>query len=1036
MLVTQNSYNSKKNCTSINSSNSNSNSMNYNNSNSCYSNEMNNTERIDNTINALITNNSNNNNSSNKKKKKKSNNNHSMGINSSNDNAHSNYSNSSSNAHSYSSNSNSNNVASPFHDVNDSHDDNDNHYHHHHNITADDDGDDVQSIKSVCTTGSEMMMNMIDNSADIIIDKNNYIKKNHTIKSIKQWIHNTSLNEYEKCAVLIQFARDGEEHSIFASTYSLLAFRLRSYLSPYLRYTSALLLLLKFFERPLWTYSHEHWNNDKYYPMSGIPLLSSNITGIIRLVILCFLWFGIILELIYKESGSYIKFIKNLNTMQCIRCFLFIYTFIQIIIIIYGLIIYNTYLITITSIGTVMHFLWFNRRTFNKLKIIMMIIPSFIFILLMFLIIILLFAGFGPILFNINDVNNDDDYFTNFSNSIWTIFVAITSSNYPNQIMPSYRKHREVLIYFVSFISVGAFIVLNLCIIIILVEFQKAIQKFSDIHTASTSVLLIRAFQLLDRTKCGYLTKSQIHYLLYELYTYYSDFQKSSIPSIEQRDILIQILDNDNDGLISINDFLCILDITKIKLSLHHPKRFIEIIFPSIVTYQIFQIIEKIVKYKYFNLILDIIISILILFTLYLHSNNIYEYTKEEDILIIITIIIMTFEFCSKLIIYGYKGYKRKLRNLYDFSLLILLWLMMIGEKCYTEYDNSNNNNNDNQYDFNGFIAFIRVLLFLRFICLPRNGHIKIFRNIEEFIKRLISKSFTLFIIFLCAGYIFATIGQFIYGGKIMKTNDNNNFINSAYIENDFWGLNFNDFTNSCITLFCCLHISDFDIIASGFTTTTTNNDWNRLYFALWYIIGVLFLLNILKSFILGEFIILFSNDTKSNDNDDDNNNNNNNGNCDGVNNNNNNDDDLIHKDKDNVNHPSQLFYLTSNTTAEISNVSIDDSDYMEAQMNNKNKNNKNNDNSSNYNSKSQNNTFHVSRSSNPSIQSMWEGNVVIHSMIIIQTQFCIINYHHHHYHRNHHPQHHHLHQQQQHDHHPQHHRHHHHQYNIYPPCH
>jgi hypothetical protein len=319
----------------------------------------------------------------------------------------------------------------------------------------------------------------------------------------------------------------------------------------------------------------------------------------------------------------------------------------------------------------------------------------------------------------------------------------------------------------------------------------------------------------------------------------------------------------------------------------------------------------------------------------------------------------------------------------------------MIGEKCFTEYDN--NNNGYENYDFNGFIAFIRVLLFLRLICLPRNGHIKFFRNIEEFIKRLISKSFTLFIIFLCAGYIFATIGQFTYGGKIMKSsyissNSSSkvysNVINSAYIENDFWGLNFNDFTNSCITLFCCLHISDFDIIASGFTSTT-NNNWNRLFFALWYIIGVLFLLNILKSFILGEFIILFSNDAKKNGNDDDDDNNNN-YNCDGVYNNN---DDLIAKDLDDIHHTSQ-FYSTSNTTAEISNVSIDDSDNMEAQINKNNdynNNNHNNYDSSNKNSKSRSNTFHVSRSSDPSIQSIWEGTVVIYCLIMMQAQLSFI---------------------------------------------
>jgi hypothetical protein len=137
-----------------------------------------------------------------------------------------------------------------------------------------------------------------------------------------------------------------------------------------------------------------------------------------------------------------------------------------------------------------------------------------------------------------------------------------------------------------------------------------------------------------------------------------------------------------------------------------------------------------------------------------------------------------------------------------------------------------------------------------------------------------------------------------------------------------------------------------------------------------------------LKSFILGEFIILFSNDAKKNgnDDDDDDNNNNNNDNCDGVYNN----DDLIAKDLDDIHHTSQF-----NTTAEISNVSIDDSDTMEAQINknNDNNNNHNNNDSSNKNSKSRSNTFHVSRSSDPSIQSIWEGTVVIYCLIMMQAQ-------------------------------------------------
>ena len=55
------------------------------------------------------------------------------------------------------------------------------------------------------------------------------------------------------------------------------------------------------------------------------------------------------------------------------------------------------------------------------------------------------------------------------------------------------------------------------------------------------------------------------------------------------------------------------------------------------------------------------------------------------------------------------------------------------------------------------------------------------------------------------------------------------------------------------ITLFCCLHVSDFDVITSGFTAATSNA--SRLYFAAWYVMGVLLLLNIVKSFFLADFM-------------------------------------------------------------------------------------------------------------------------------------------------------------------------------------
>jgi hypothetical protein len=86
--------------------------------------------------------------------------------------------------------------------------------------------------------------------------------------------------------------------------------------------------------------------------------------------------------------------------------------------------------------------------------------------------------------------------------------------------------------------------------------------------------------------------------------------------------------------------------------------------------------------------------------------------------------------------------------------------------------------------------------------------------------------------------------------------------MNSQFVLNDFWAINFNDMMSSISTLFICLHVSDFDIVTSGYTSSTTN--YSRIFFAAWYVIGVLFMLNVLKSFFLGEFLSLFINPMES----------------------------------------------------------------------------------------------------------------------------------------------------------------------------
>jgi hypothetical protein len=78
-------------------------------------------------------------------------------------------------------------------------------------------------------------------------------------------------------------------------------------------------------------------------------------------------------------------------------------------------------------------------------------------------------------------------------------------------------------------------------------------------------------------------------------------------------------------------------------------------------------------------------------------------------------------------------------------------------------------------------------------------------------------------------------------------------FCAHSFLYIDFYTLNFNDYPGAFITLFSCLHVSDFDVITNGFVAVTSK--YSRIYFTFWYVLGTLLMLNVLKSLALVGFL-------------------------------------------------------------------------------------------------------------------------------------------------------------------------------------
>ena len=150
-------------------------------------------------------------------------------------------------------------------------------------------------------------------------------------------------------------------------------------------------------------------------------------------------------------------------------------------------------------------------------------------------------------------------------------------------------------------------------------------------------------------------------------------------------------------------------------------------------------------------------------------------------------------------------------------------------------------------------LAIVRLVMYPRVIlsCLPDRVLIAI-----QLTRRIIRRMATLSITFACISFVFAVIGVSWFGGLVTKDPDSQNFAmlsSVSYGKYNYWDLNFNDIPSALVTLFCALHVSDFDILTEGFVVVT--NKYARIYFVAWYILGVLLLLNMIKSFFLTEFL-------------------------------------------------------------------------------------------------------------------------------------------------------------------------------------
>ena len=104
------------------------------------------------------------------------------------------------------------------------------------------------------------------------------------------------------------------------------------------------------------------------------------------------------------------------------------------------------------------------------MQVVMFSVPVFVIIFAYFVIFIL--VGF---IFFSNSTASES--FTSINESMYTVFILFTVSNYPDVQMPYFADNRLSFIYFWIFLLVGIFLLSNLLLAQIFLNYKKLVSK-------------------------------------------------------------------------------------------------------------------------------------------------------------------------------------------------------------------------------------------------------------------------------------------------------------------------------------------------------------------------------------------------------------------------------------------------------------------------------------------------------------------------------------------------------------------------------
>uniref|UniRef100_G1PMM0 Two pore segment channel 1 n=1 Tax=Myotis lucifugus TaxID=59463 RepID=G1PMM0_MYOLU len=391
----------------------------------------------------------------------------------------------------------------------------------------------------------------------------------------------------------------------------------------------------------------------------------------------------------------------------------------------------------------------------RNLRQIFQSLPPFMDILLLLLFFMIIFAILGFYLFS---PNPSDPYFSTLESSIVSLFVLLTTANFPDVMMPSYSRNPWSCVFFIVYLSIELYFIMNLLLAVVF-------DTFNDIEKRKFKSLLLHKRTAIQHAYRLLISQRSPAGISYRQFEGLMRFYKPRMNAWE-RYLTFKALNQSNTPLLScdsLKDFYDIYEVTALKWKAKKNREhwFDELPRTAFLIFKGVNILVKSRAFQYFMYLVVAVNGVWVLAeTFMLRGGNFFSKHVPWSSLVFLTI--YGVELFLKVAGLGPVEYLSSGWNLFDFSVTAFAFLGLLALAF-------------NMEPFY-FIVVLRPLQLLRLFKLKKR-----YRNVLDTMFELLPRMASLGLTLLIFYYSFAIVGMEFFCGILYPNCCNTSTVADAY---------------------------------------------------------------------------------------------------------------------------------------------------------------------------------------------------------------------------------------------------------------